>query len=166
MFRRATFEIGGGNMAWKKSPQQLVDRFNAALPKAADVQPRKMFGYACAFVNGNFFSGLFEDGVVIRLPDGLRDRFPELANAKGFNPMKTANGMKDWYEIPKVIAGSGERLKKLLAATHVEVRKLPPKVRKSVRAKTRVGTGAAARPSVVGATRGSRTAVRVGKTPR
>lgn len=52
-----------------KSPPQLTERFDACLPKKPGVERRQMFGYANAFVNGNMFAGLFEDSLVVRVPE-------------------------------------------------------------------------------------------------
>lgn len=53
---------------WKKVPAELAERFDAALPTAAAVERRKMFGCPAAFVNGNLFAGLHEDRLMVRLP--------------------------------------------------------------------------------------------------
>ena len=39
--------------AWGKSPQQLVEAFAAAVADLPGAEPRKMFGFPAAFVNGN-----------------------------------------------------------------------------------------------------------------
>lgn len=103
-----------------------MERFNSALPKQPEAQPRKMFGYPCCFVNGNFFVGMHEDNFVVRLP-GLKDKFTELASAKVFDPMATGKGMKDWWVIPSAITGDAERLSAFFASAFAEVRKLPAK---------------------------------------
>jgi len=46
---------------WRKSPDDLIALFYAALPEDPRVERRKMFGYPCAFVGGNLFSGLHAD---------------------------------------------------------------------------------------------------------
>jgi|CXWL01.1.fsa_nt_gi TfoX/Sxy family transcriptional regulator of competence genes len=53
---------------WKKSPPELVAAFDAALPRAARVERRQMFGYPCAFVNGNMAVGLHENRLIARVP--------------------------------------------------------------------------------------------------
>lgn len=53
---------------WKKSSPAIVERFEAALPRDPRVEPRKMFGYPAAFLSGDFFTGLFEESVVVRVP--------------------------------------------------------------------------------------------------
>jgi hypothetical protein len=42
---------------WRKSPDDLIARFHAALPDDPRIECRKMFGYPCAFVGGNLFTG-------------------------------------------------------------------------------------------------------------
>jgi TfoX/Sxy family transcriptional regulator of competence genes len=81
---------------WKRSSDELVQRFKSALPGDAEVELRSMFGYPAAFVRGNFFSGLFEELVVVRMPAPQRSKLAALANAGGFNPMG-GKPMTDWY---------------------------------------------------------------------
>ncbi len=59
---------------WKKVPSELATRFFVALPDAANVERRQMFGCPCAFVNGNMFAGLHEDRLIVRLPDQAAQR--------------------------------------------------------------------------------------------
>lgn len=59
---------------WKKVPPELSKRFDAALPAAADVQRRQMFGCPCAFVNGNMFAGLHENRLLVRAPEEAAKR--------------------------------------------------------------------------------------------
>lgn len=120
-------------MAWKKSSPDLIERFVAALPKHKDAQSKKMFGYPACFVNGNFFVGLHEENVVLRLPGALKDRFSELAGAHHFDPKNTGKGMKDWWVVPQVTARDAMRLGQFLEAAYTEVRRLPPKAPKAAR---------------------------------
>lgn len=124
-------------MAWKKSPPELIERLKSALPPHPDVQLKQMFGYPACFVKGNFFTGTFEDSLVIRLPDGLKDQFAELKDASGFNPMG-GKGMKDWCVIPTDITSDERRLADFYAKTFEEVHKLPAKVPKPRKAKKAV----------------------------
>ena len=56
-------------MKWQKSSQGLIDLFESVMPGPPAVQ-RKMFGYPAGFVNGNMFMGLFQESMILRLPDG------------------------------------------------------------------------------------------------
>lgn len=53
---------------WKKSPAELIAAFDAALVHQPHAERRQMFGYPCAFVNGNMAVGLHEDRVIARVP--------------------------------------------------------------------------------------------------
>ena len=55
--------------AWTNTSPELSTRFAAALPAAADVEQRKMFGCPCAFVNGNMFAGMAEERLIVRVPE-------------------------------------------------------------------------------------------------
>lgn len=117
-------------MRFKKSSPEIVARFADALPQSALVEKKKMFGYPSAFVRGNYFAGLFEESVVLRLPEPLRDKLSELAKAAVFDPMRTGKGMKDWLVIPAKVASSPRMLAALLEAALPLVATLPPKAKK------------------------------------
>lgn len=129
-------------MSFEKSSPALVARFEAALPRDAIVQPKKMFGYPAAFVHGNYFAGLHEDNVVLRLPAPLRQKLPELAGAPVFDPMGTGTGMKDWLVVPKTIAASPARLAALLEVALPLVAALPPKAKKPAKRRLAAPSGA------------------------
>jgi TfoX/Sxy family transcriptional regulator of competence genes len=61
----------------------LVTRFDACLPKAPGVGRRQLFGCPCAFVNGNMFTGLHEQRLIVRLGDNDR---AALLNKPGTEP--------------------------------------------------------------------------------
>jgi TfoX-like protein len=122
--------IVAAHSSWKKSDPALVERFHAALPDHPAAERRTMFGYPACFVNGHYVAGLHGDRFVIRLPDDIRAGFPELTDARGFNPMGSGKGLKGWYEIPPGVASNDDRLSAFLAATVEEIAKLPPKERK------------------------------------
>ena len=86
-----------------------------------------MFGYPVAFVHGHFFAGLHEEKVLLRLPGGLRQQLPEMAQAAGFDPMKNGKGSKDWFVVPASVSENTSRLAVLLAAALPLVAALPPK---------------------------------------
>ncbi len=94
-----------------KSSPELVERFEKALPRDAAMEPKSMFGYPCAFVRGNFFAGLFEENVVMRMPEPQKSKLGALAKTDGFNPMG-GKPMTDWYVVPAKIASSPSALAK------------------------------------------------------
>jgi TfoX/Sxy family transcriptional regulator of competence genes len=59
---------------WQKSDPEVVQRFLASLPLTQGVERRQMFGYPCAFVNGNMFAGLHEQRLIVRVPSEAASR--------------------------------------------------------------------------------------------
>jgi hypothetical protein len=114
---------------WKKSSPELVERFKGALPKDPAVEPRAMFGYPAAFVRGTFFVGLFEESVVIRMPEPQKSKLAALAKAGGFSPMG-GKPMADWYVVPQKIASSKAALAKFFGEALALAKDLPEKKKK------------------------------------
>jgi len=94
-------------MQWRKSPQELIDLFVSVMPGPPAVQ-RKMFGYPAGFINGNMFMGLFQDDMILRLPENLREEFLKIDGAKIFEPMP-GRPMLEYVAVPPgVIANRRE----------------------------------------------------------
>lgn len=121
-------------MAWTKPPQTLIDLFNESLPHDLGVQPRKMFGYPAAFVNGNMFAGLFQDSVIARLPPELRAELARDFGAKPFEPM-AGRPMREYVELPDDVVADEAELARLLATAFSFAAGLPPKVKPPKKAK-------------------------------
>jgi TfoX/Sxy family transcriptional regulator of competence genes len=113
-----------------KSSPELQERFKAVAMKVPGAQLRKMFGYDCFFINGNFAAGLWRSTVVFKLADKDLEKFLKIDGAKPFAPMK-GRIMKGWGEAPEALAESAGQLRAwcLKAAQHIAL--LPPKVKKS-----------------------------------
>jgi TfoX/Sxy family transcriptional regulator of competence genes len=78
--------------------------FGEAVSGLEGVEPRKMFGYPAAFVNGNLFAGLHSGGLVLRLPEAERVAFLErVAGAKPFEPMP-GRPMREYVVGPESLA--------------------------------------------------------------
>lgn len=86
-------------MAWKKAPASLIEAFDGALPRDARVERRKMFGYPCAFVNGNMFAGTHEHRLIVRLAEEQRDALLALPGAGRFEPMP-GRVMREYVVVP------------------------------------------------------------------
>jgi TfoX/Sxy family transcriptional regulator of competence genes len=86
-------------MAWKKAPEWLVETFGPLVPQDPRVEPRKMFGYPCAFANDNMFIGLHQDNMVMRLPDAERERFQAEEHAEIFSPFPD-RVMREYVVVP------------------------------------------------------------------
>ena len=97
-------------MAWRKSPPELIAAFDAALPDDRRVQRRSMFGYPCAFARGNMFTGLHQENLIVRLPEGERARLLRHPGASIFEPMP-GRQMKEYVAVPPEIVEDGEALR-------------------------------------------------------
>src|SRR5262249_20290101 len=75
------------SMPWVEAPADLVEAFAAALRDFPEAERRKMFGYPAAFVNGHLCAGLYQDRVVLKLPDEARAALLGLPGAEPFAPM-------------------------------------------------------------------------------
>ena len=93
------------------APEALKATFAKAIDGLPGIEPRKMFGYPCAFVNGQMFVGVFADRLMLRLSDADRAKFLKLPGAKPFEPMP-GRVMKEYVEMPKEMLDSPAELKR------------------------------------------------------
>jgi len=96
-------------MQWKKSPQELIDTFEAVMPLAPAVL-RKMFGYPAAFVNGNMFMGLHQENMIVRLSEPAREKLLKTAGARIFEPMP-GRPMREYVILPASVIQDKEKLR-------------------------------------------------------
>ncbi|MFQ5626034.1 MAG: TfoX/Sxy family protein, partial [Methyloligellaceae bacterium] len=97
-------------MVWRKSPQALIDLFYEALPDDSRIERRKMFGYPCAFVNGNMCTGLHQEDFIVRLSQDDREAAHTQFGAKPFDPMK-GRPMREYISLPEEIVADKNALK-------------------------------------------------------
>ncbi len=114
---------------FRPAPEALKATFADAIDGLPGIEPRKMFGYPCAFVNGQMFVGVFADRLMLRLSDGDRAKFLKLPGAKPFEPMP-GRVMKEYVEVPQAVTESAD-LKRWLKKSLAYAQSLPPKVKKS-----------------------------------
>lgn len=127
-------------MEWQKSPEELVQTFNAALPDDPRLERRKMFGYPCAFVGGNMFAGLHGPDLIVRLPEDARTRMLARPGARTFEAM-AGRPMREYVVPPTELIASTAALQELLEESFGYAAALPPKEKKT----TGQGRGARAR---------------------
>ena len=127
-------------MAWRKSPQELIDLFESVLPGDRAVQ-RKMFGYPAGFVNGNLFMGLFEDDVILRLPDSQRQELLIANKAKLFEPMP-GRPMREYVAVPNALTCNKSELAAWVAKSFKYGASLKPKskAKKATKARTKTSS--------------------------
>ena len=86
-------------MAWKKSPEELTTFLDESLSNV-NCTKRKMFGFPAYFINGNMFSGTFEEDLFLRLSREDRDKITKHnTGVKPFEPMK-GRAMKEYVAQP------------------------------------------------------------------
>jgi TfoX/Sxy family transcriptional regulator of competence genes len=83
-----------------------------------------MFGYPCAFVNGNMFGGLHEERLFVRLDEAGRRRLLREPGATPFEPMP-GRRMTEYVVVPHPL--TNRNLPKWLRAALRYAAGLPPK---------------------------------------
>jgi TfoX/Sxy family transcriptional regulator of competence genes len=119
-------------MRWRKLPQALVHTFSRLVPDAPGVERRRMFGYPCAFVNGNMFMGLFEESLFLRLPEDARAAFLKSPGAAVFEPM-SGRKMREYVIVPTELIATPACLPKWVDSSLAYAGSLPAKAPKTVK---------------------------------
>jgi TfoX/Sxy family transcriptional regulator of competence genes len=88
-----------------------------------------MFGFPAGFINGNMFMGLFEDSMILRLPDELRDELMKLEGAQAFAPM-AGRVMRGYVVLPDSLIGDRKTLSSWVSKALAHGESLPPKAEK------------------------------------
>lgn len=114
---------------WQKAPPALVETFGALIARFPEAEPKKMFGYPAAFVNGNMALGLWQETCILKLsPDDLAD-FLALPGAARFEPMK-GRPMKEYGQMPESLLTSEAEFLRWIKKSLDYVSSLPPKIKK------------------------------------
>ncbi len=94
-------------MHWRKSPQELIDTFEAVMP-GPPALARKMFGFPAGFVGGRLFMGLHQEDMMLRLPEDLRAKLLRIDGARIFEPVP-GRPMREYVVVPpSLIANRGQ----------------------------------------------------------
>jgi len=117
------------SMEWVKAPQEMIDRFDAMLPKRPEIERRKMFGYPNALVNGNMFCGLFADSMFVRLAEEQRHLLLAVEGAHMLEPMP-GRAMREYVVVPASILHDDTQLRSWMDHAFEFALALPPKERK------------------------------------
>jgi TfoX/Sxy family transcriptional regulator of competence genes len=110
---------------WKKSPPELIAAFDAAIAGKPGVERRQMFGYPCAFLNGNMLTGLFQDQMMVRLSETDRARAALQAAATPFAP--GGRPMREYVVLPSDVIADKRKLGAWLKRAITYVETLPAK---------------------------------------
>ena len=94
-----------------------------------------MFGFPCAFVNGNMFTGLHQRDIIVRFPEDTRAELLEVPGANRFEPM-AGRVMREYVAVPHAMQDDAETLASWVARSFEFALTLPVKVpKKRVRKK-------------------------------
>lgn len=115
---------------FRPAPEWIKELFANVIRGVPEAEPRKMFGYPCAFVNGQMLCGVFADRLMVRLSEEDRAKFLKLPGAKPFEPMP-GRPMKEYVEVPRAMMESTAELRKWLKKSLAYAQSLPPKVKKT-----------------------------------
>jgi TfoX/Sxy family transcriptional regulator of competence genes len=110
----------------RPAPEHMKTLFERVVGPLPEAKIRKMFGYPAAFVNGNLFSGLFDDYMMLRLsPDDLKAFF-KLDGTRPFAPMP-GRPMREYAVVPPALLKSDADLFEWLGKAYDYAKSLPPK---------------------------------------
>jgi len=113
---------------WRKSPDELVERFGAAVAGIEGLETRKMFGYPAGFIGGNMVTGLHQESWIVRLPDEERHERLD-AGWSTFEPMP-GRPMRGYVAMPLDVRDDPDAARGWVERAAAHVRTMPPKVPK------------------------------------
>jgi TfoX/Sxy family transcriptional regulator of competence genes len=111
-----------------KAPEENVRLFERAMKDFPMATQRKMFGYPAAFVNGNMFTGLFQEEMFLRLSDDDRAAIRKEYGTPLFEPMP-GRPMRGYVVVPRYVLNSPRLLRAWLTKGMEYCKALPPKVK-------------------------------------
>lgn len=120
-------------MKFVRSPPSLVQLFDALQRDVGGVR-KQMFGYPCAFENGHLFTGLFGDGLFVRLGERERARLFESRAAAPFEPMN-GRPMREYVLLSASMLEDEEAVESWMRRALEYAQSLPPKEKRPARAK-------------------------------
>ncbi|MBI5034067.1 MAG: TfoX/Sxy family protein [Chloroflexi bacterium] len=115
--------------AFTKAPEEMVSLFERAMKDFPMAEMRKMFGYPAAFVNGNMFTGLFQEEMFLRLSDEDRAAIRKEYGTPLFEPMP-GRPMRGYVLVPKYVRNSPKLLHMWLMKGMEYCKSLPAKVKR------------------------------------
>ena len=106
-----------------KAPEELVRTFENVMKDFPIAQRRLVFGTPAALVNGNMFTGLHNDKMILRLSP------EDAAKMKGAMPFEPMPGrpMKGWVVVPRGMLDDARELNAWMRKAMEWTRAMPPK---------------------------------------
>lgn len=112
------------------APEGLKTRFAEIIARYPEAEPRTMFSYPAAFINGQMFFCTFGDRLMLRLSEQDRAKFLKLPDTKMFEPTP-GRPMKEYVQVPEQMLDSNRALDKWLTKSLAYAAALPPKATKA-----------------------------------
>src|SRR5258706_2188874 len=113
---------------FEKSSPELVARFTVVLDghAAPDVTRRQMFGYPCAWIDGNMTTGLFADQWWVNVADPDRETLLDMPGGHQFEVMP-GKAMGRYVVMPAEVVAADAQLDAWIDRAITFTRSLPPK---------------------------------------
>jgi TfoX/Sxy family transcriptional regulator of competence genes len=115
---------------WRKSSPEMVAKLDVLLKQIPEAERRVMFGFPCAFLHGNMFTGLYQEQMFFRLAATDKAEFLKLPGATPFEPVK-GRVMREYVTVPQSMLEDEVQLKTWLARSLMYALSLPVKVKKA-----------------------------------
>jgi TfoX/Sxy family transcriptional regulator of competence genes len=113
-------------MDWRRASESLKSAFAEALPDDPRVERKQMFGYPCAFVNGNMFAGVHQEILYLRLGEQERATLLDQPGSGPFEPMP-GRAMREYVAAPTSLVADPDHLRDWMARAFHYGASLPPK---------------------------------------
>ncbi len=125
---------------WRKPPREVIDLFYECLPNDYGVEPRRMFGCPCAFVNGNLFTGVHQENIFMRLGEEDRKVILDLPGSCHFEPL-VGRPMREYVVAPPKLMVDPGLLRQWMARSLSYAASLPPRTKKEKSARRKKSSG-------------------------
>jgi TfoX/Sxy family transcriptional regulator of competence genes len=111
---------------FRKSPPELVAKFDELAPLAGDADRKQMFGYPVCVLRGNMFMGLHENAFILRLGADDRAEFLRTYDASVFEPMP-GRPMKEYVVVPASVSDDEDAMAEWVRRSRAYAEQLPAK---------------------------------------
>jgi len=111
---------------FRKSPPELVARFDELAVLAGDADRKQMFGFPVCVLRGNMFMGLHQDALILRLAPDDRAEFLGRYDAAVFEPMP-GRPMKEYVVVPPAVSGDENAMADWVRRSRAYAEQLPAK---------------------------------------
>lgn len=115
-------------MKMPKPSEQAKENFSAIVPSEPTITLRPMFGNLAAFVNGNMFTGLFGEGLFVRLPDSEAEAVIK-KGGRWFEPV-AGHRMGGYVMVPSNWQEKPDSVRPLIGRALTLTRAMPAKAKK------------------------------------